>query len=232
MVQFCDRVRDRDGHAVLPAATGGRAVIGQERAQSRRRSSAAGHARVRIGIRPGTIGGYAILGLLALIYLIPLLFVLFVSLMSSRQFALNAASFPDPIMWSNYPDAWVKGSFNIYFVNTLIYTFVDRVRDADHRHAGGLPDRAQPRARQQRVLRAVPVRHLAAGGHHPAVLRHAAAGHLRHAAGLHPALAQPGGAADLHHHRLHQEHPVGARRRGGDRRLLATSATSSRSSCR
>ena len=45
---------------------------------------------VQIGIRSGTLGGYVILGLLALIYLIPLLFVLFVSLMSSRQFALNA----------------------------------------------------------------------------------------------------------------------------------------------
>ena len=81
-------------------------------------------AGVQIGIRPGTIGGYVILGLLALIYLIPLLFVLFVSLMSSRQFSLSAAAFPDPIMWSNYPEAWVKGSFSTYFVNTLVYTFV------------------------------------------------------------------------------------------------------------
>ena len=48
--------------------------------------------------------------------------MLFVSLMSSRQFALNAASFPDPVLWSNYPDAWVKGSFGTYFVNSLIYT--------------------------------------------------------------------------------------------------------------
>ncbi|MDQ6670463.1 MAG: carbohydrate ABC transporter permease [Chloroflexota bacterium] len=79
---------------------------------------------VQIRVRPGTVGGYVILGLLALIYLIPLVFVLFVSLMSSRQFALNAASLPEPIMWSNYPDAWVKGAFNIYFVNTLIYTVV------------------------------------------------------------------------------------------------------------
>ena len=78
---------------------------------------------IQIGLRPGTVGGYAILGLLSLVYLIPLVFVLFVSLMSSRQFALNAASFPSPIMWSNYPDAWVKGAFNTYFVNTLIYTF-------------------------------------------------------------------------------------------------------------
>ena len=80
-------------------------------------------ARILIWIRPATIGGYAILALLALIYLIPLGFVLFVSLMSSRQFALNAASFPNPIMWSNYPTAWVKGTFNIYFINSLIYTF-------------------------------------------------------------------------------------------------------------
>jgi raffinose/stachyose/melibiose transport system permease protein len=76
----------------------------------------------RIGIRPGMIGGYAILGLLTLIYLIPLLFVFFVSLMSSRQFVTSAASFPSPVMWTNYPDAWVKGSFNTYFANSLIYT--------------------------------------------------------------------------------------------------------------
>jgi raffinose/stachyose/melibiose transport system permease protein len=69
------------------------------------------------------VGGYAILVLLSLIYLIPLMFVFFVSLMSSRQFAMDAAAFPDPIMWSNYPNAWVKGTFSIYFVNTLIYTF-------------------------------------------------------------------------------------------------------------
>lgn len=78
---------------------------------------------IRIGARPVPIGGYVILALLALIYLIPLCFVLFVSLMSSRQFALNAASFPSPILWSNYPDAWVKGAFNTYFINSLVYTF-------------------------------------------------------------------------------------------------------------
>jgi raffinose/stachyose/melibiose transport system permease protein len=80
-------------------------------------------AESRVKITPAIIGGYAILGLLALLYLIPVMFVAFVSLMSSRQFALNAASIPDPVMWSNYPDAWVKGNFNVYFVNSLIYTF-------------------------------------------------------------------------------------------------------------
>ena len=87
---------------------------------------ATGHvvSSTRIGLRPAVLAGYTVLGLLCLVYLIPLLFVLFVSLMSSRQFALNAGSFPNPIMWSNYPEAWVKGTFSTYFVNTLVYTFV------------------------------------------------------------------------------------------------------------
>lgn len=80
-------------------------------------------AGLPVGIRPATIGGYVILALLGLIYLIPLGFVLSVSLMSSRQFALNAASFPNPILWSNYSTAWVKGTFNTYFINSLVYTF-------------------------------------------------------------------------------------------------------------
>jgi len=76
---------------------------------------------VRIGL--DTLGGYVILALLALIYLIPLAFVLFVSLMTSRQFVTDVASIPNPVMWSNYPDAFAKGQFNLYFVNSLIYTF-------------------------------------------------------------------------------------------------------------
>jgi raffinose/stachyose/melibiose transport system permease protein len=83
------------------------------------RQSASG----RVAVSPAVIGGYAILGLLSLLYLIPLLFILFVSLMSSRQFALSPASLPDPVLWSNYPTAWIKGNFNIYFMNSLIYTF-------------------------------------------------------------------------------------------------------------
>jgi raffinose/stachyose/melibiose transport system permease protein len=80
-------------------------------------------AATRKAVSPAAIAGYAVLGLLSLIYLIPLIFVFFVSLMSSRQFATNIASIPDPIMWSNYPTAWTKGAFQGYFWNTLVYTF-------------------------------------------------------------------------------------------------------------
>ena len=79
-------------------------------------------ASIRLRLRPTALGPYAILALLVLIYLIPLVFVLCVSLMSSRQFALNAASIPNPVMWSNYPTAWIKGTFDVYFINSLIYT--------------------------------------------------------------------------------------------------------------
>jgi raffinose/stachyose/melibiose transport system permease protein len=98
-------------------------VIRQDELNQDRAAVAPVAARIQFGIRPGTVGGYVILALLSLMYLIPLLFVLFVSLMSSRQFALNAASFPNPIMWSNYPEAWIKGAFSTYFLNTLVYTF-------------------------------------------------------------------------------------------------------------
>jgi raffinose/stachyose/melibiose transport system permease protein len=78
---------------------------------------------VRFRLRPAAAASYTILVLLGLVYLIPLLFVLSVSLMSTRQFAISAASIPNPVLWSNYPTAWVKGTFNIYFINSLIYTF-------------------------------------------------------------------------------------------------------------
>jgi len=79
-------------------------------------------AHPHVGIRPAAVAGYTALALLTLLYLIPICFVAFVSLMSNRQFALNAASIPDPILWSNYPQAWVKGNFSNYFVNSVVYT--------------------------------------------------------------------------------------------------------------
>jgi len=79
-------------------------------------------AGARIRVTPAKIAGYAVLTLLALLYLIPLAFVFFVSLMSSRQFVTDVASLPNPVLWSNYPDAFAKGQFNLYFVNSLIYT--------------------------------------------------------------------------------------------------------------
>jgi len=79
---------------------------------------------VPIKLRPGMSGGYVVMLLLALLYAIPMVFVLFVALESPRQFATNAASIPDPVMWSNVPNAWTRGEFSSYFVNTVTYTLV------------------------------------------------------------------------------------------------------------
>jgi raffinose/stachyose/melibiose transport system permease protein len=94
-----------DGHAVQPFP---------------RRATGA----LPVRLRRSSIGGYLIMVLLGLIYAIPLMFVLFVALESPRQFATNAASFPDPIMWANIPTAWTRGEFRSYFLNTLTYTAV------------------------------------------------------------------------------------------------------------
>jgi raffinose/stachyose/melibiose transport system permease protein len=99
-------------------------LIGQQRLQQATAERPATSAvRVkRIAVRPSIVGGYALMLLLALVYLVPLLFVLMVSLMSNRQFSVNSASLPSPILWTNYPDAWIQGSFSTYFGNTLLYT--------------------------------------------------------------------------------------------------------------
>src|SRR5205085_8313845 len=54
----------------------------------------------------------------------PLMFVLFIALESPRQFATNAAAFPDPIVWANLPTAFTRGEFGSYFLNTIVYTAV------------------------------------------------------------------------------------------------------------
>jgi len=79
--------------------------------------------RLELRLRPGSIGGYVILLLLFLIYAIPLVFVLFVAVETNTQFNTNAAALPSPVLLSNFPDAWVQGTFGSYFGNTLLDTF-------------------------------------------------------------------------------------------------------------
>jgi raffinose/stachyose/melibiose transport system permease protein len=79
--------------------------------------------RLELRLRPGRAVGYAIMAVLFLIYGIPLMFVLFVAVESNSQFMTNAAALPSPVLWSNFPAAWVQGTFGSYFGNTLLYTF-------------------------------------------------------------------------------------------------------------
>ena len=123
------------------------------------RSTAGLHFRMR----PGAIGGYVILVLLSLIYLIPLLFVFGVSLMESRQFNLNAGVVPQPDHVVELPGRLGQGQLQHLLRQLGALHHGHRVRDAGLRHARGVPDRAQPRPWEQRLLPALPLWHLAAG---------------------------------------------------------------------
>ena len=109
-------------------------------------------------------------------------------------------------MWSNYPDAWVKGTFNTYFVNTLSTrssivsgTLIIATLAAFPIARGHLRG---SNAFYVLFLSGI----LLPAGIIPQFFIMQQLGHLRHADRLHPALAQPRRAADLHPHRLHQDH--------------------------
>lgn len=79
--------------------------------------------RLGLRLRPYAGGGYVVMLLLFLIYAIPLVFVLFVAVESNTQFMTNPSALPSSVLLSNFPDAWVQGTFSSYFGNTLLYTF-------------------------------------------------------------------------------------------------------------
>lgn len=84
----------------------------------------ASDVRLSLQLRPGFLSLHLIAVILTLLYAIPLAFVLLVSLESNVQFMQNAASWPSPLLWSNFPDAWTTGTFGSYAGNTLIYTTI------------------------------------------------------------------------------------------------------------
>ncbi len=55
-------------------------------------------------------------------YLAPLVYLVMVALQSSRQFLTNPLTFPQPIVWQNFVNAWRDASMGIYYTNSIIYT--------------------------------------------------------------------------------------------------------------
>lgn len=65
---------------------------------------------------------YIILICMAITCLFPLFWMLSSSLKTQDQIFTDMSLIPKHPHWSNYVDAWTKGDFNIYFLNSLIYT--------------------------------------------------------------------------------------------------------------
>ena len=63
---------------------------------------------------------YVILTLLLGFALLPLVVLLFNSLKSSLELGANPLGFPQHLIWSNFPDAWVKGNFASTIRNSAI----------------------------------------------------------------------------------------------------------------
>ena len=69
---------------------------------------------------------YLILGFGALVALIPFVWMISTSVMSLGE-ALGTAFFPSEIHLENYVEAWNRGQFNEYFVNSVLITVITLV---------------------------------------------------------------------------------------------------------
>jgi raffinose/stachyose/melibiose transport system permease protein len=80
--------------------------------------------RWRRPFSPLRILAYIIILLVAVVYLFPLLYLLNVSLNTNIDFIDNPSSLTKTFQFSNFADAWIKGNFATYFLNTVLYTSV------------------------------------------------------------------------------------------------------------
>lgn len=54
--------------------------------------------------------------------LFPIFWMVRSSLMTNQTIFVDHSFFPGQLNWQNYAEAWVKGNFGVYFLNSVIYT--------------------------------------------------------------------------------------------------------------
>lgn len=93
--------------------------------------SAAHHIpRIRLGFkqsqRLGSVSGYAVLSVLALVFLIPLYWMFSTALKTPKQtFAIPPEWVPDPARWENFSDVFEEVPFARFYVNTIYLVFMN-----------------------------------------------------------------------------------------------------------
>ena len=75
----------------------------------------------------GMILTYAVLILFAILAIAPLLWLALNSFKTSQDYQMNRLGLPRRIFWQNYTQAWQRGHFGIYIINSIIYTAVTTV---------------------------------------------------------------------------------------------------------
>lgn len=67
---------------------------------------------------------YTFLSLFAIMNIIPIFWMIVNSFKEEQEYAANPFSFPATMHFSNYTKAWEVANMNIYFLNSLLITFV------------------------------------------------------------------------------------------------------------
>lgn len=92
-------------------------TVSQRPPQRRRRLSVHGSPR---GL--GAVGAYAGIAVILFVFLFPLAFLLNTSLKSTAEFAANPVGIVADPQWTNFSEAWTRGNFGAYILNSLLYT--------------------------------------------------------------------------------------------------------------
>ncbi|HAN41901.1 MAG TPA: sugar ABC transporter permease, partial [Sphaerochaeta sp.] len=71
----------------------------------------------------GMVLTYAVLILFAILAIAPLLWLAINSFKTSQDYQMNRLGLPKRFFWQNYVQAWQRGHFGIFIVNSVIYTF-------------------------------------------------------------------------------------------------------------
>ena len=75
----------------------------------------------------GMVLTYAVLILFAILAIAPLLWLAINSFKTSQDYQMNRLGFPRRFFWQNYTQAWQRGHFGVYIVNSVIYTAITTV---------------------------------------------------------------------------------------------------------
>ena len=75
----------------------------------------------------GMVLTYAVLILFAILAIAPLLWLALNSFKTSQDYQMNRLGLPKRFFWQNYTQAWQRGHFGIYILNSIFYTVITTV---------------------------------------------------------------------------------------------------------
>ncbi|MCI1787407.1 MAG: carbohydrate ABC transporter permease [Actinomyces sp.] len=78
------------------------------------------HARHRVTAAPWYL--YVFVALILVLFLFPLLYLVNTALKSYPEFIASPVGIVRHVAWGNFAEAWQKGDFGSYFLNTVLYT--------------------------------------------------------------------------------------------------------------